>query len=79
MLVELDSRKRVPLGRLVKGLSTKLFNAKLINGKIILEPMRVVPEDEAWLYENPKAFASVKRGLKDAREGKVTKFDPNKE
>ena len=30
-----------------------------------------VPLHEAWLYENPKALASVRRGLQDAAEGKV--------
>lgn len=79
MLIALDSRKRVPLGRLVKGLSTNLFNAQIIDGKIVLEPMKAIPEREAWLYQNPEALASVKRGLKDAAEGKVVDFDPDKE
>ena len=77
MLISLDSRKRVPLGRLLKRVSTNLFNAELINGRIVLEPMKVIPEREAWLYKNPKALASVKRGLKDAAEGRVVDFDPD--
>lgn len=79
MLIALDSRKRVPLGRLLKGVSTNLFNAELKNGKIVLEPMKAVPEREAWLHKNSKALASVKRGLKDAIEGRVVDFDPDKD
>ena len=78
MLVSLDSRKRAPLGKLLHGVSTHLFNAELINGKIVLEPMVAVPERESWLYKNPHALASVKRGLKDAAEGRVVDFDPDK-
>ena len=79
MLVSLDSRKRAPLGKLLQGNSTNLFNAELVDGKIVLEPMRAVPEREVWLYKNPKALASVKRGLKDAAQGRVVDFDPDKD
>jgi hypothetical protein len=43
MLIALDSRKRVPLGKLLNGHSINLFNAELIEGKIVLEPMKAVP------------------------------------
>jgi len=33
----------------------------------------VIPKFEVWLYKNPKALASVRRGLVQARKGKVTK------
>ncbi|MFA5260076.1 MAG: hypothetical protein WC450_02485 [Candidatus Omnitrophota bacterium] len=81
MLVQLDSRKRIPLGRLLKaeGVTADLFNAEMKDGKIILDPMKAVPEREAWLYQNSEALASVKRGLKDAADGKVYDFDPDKE
>jgi len=32
---------------------------------------------EAWLYENPKALASVRRGLDQARKGKIAKIPPD--
>lgn len=79
MLIALDSRKRVPLGKLLNGTSANLFNAEVIDGKIVLEPMTAVPEREAWLYQNPKALASVKQGLKDAAEGKISDFNPDKD
>ncbi len=35
-----------------------------------------IPDDEKWLFENPKALASVMRGLEEARQGKVITIDP---
>ncbi len=78
MLLTIDSRKRVPLGRLLSDDSVSLFNASVIDGKIILEPMRAVPAREAWLYNDPEALASVLRGLKEAGEGKVKPYHPPK-
>ncbi len=74
MLVTLDSQNRVTLGKLLRGISSKLFDAKVVNGKIVLEPMETVPEKEAWLYKNPKALKSVMKGLQDAKEGKIKKL-----
>ena len=76
MLLTVDSRKRIPLGRLLPDEDVSLFNASVIDGKIILEPMRAVPAREAWLYKNPKALASVLQGLKEAGEGKVRPYHP---
>jgi len=44
---------------------------------VIVRLARVIPEREAWLYENPKALASVRRGLDQARKGKVAKTPPD--
>ena len=74
MLLTLDSRKRLPLGKVLTDRKVTLFDARIEGGKIILEPMRAVPDREAWLYKNPKAFASVTRGLKDSAEGKVNLY-----
>ena len=32
-----------------------------------------IPASELWLYNNPEALASVKRGLDDAKHGRVSK------
>lgn len=34
-----------------------------------------IPASEAWLFANPKALASVKRGLRGAKRGKLSKLD----
>ena len=79
MLVTLDKQNRITLGKLLAGISVKLFDAKLENGKIVLEPMEAIPEREMWLHKNPDALASVLRGLKDAQNGKIKSFDPDRD
>jgi len=37
--------------------------------------LEVIPSDEAWLYRNDEALQSVRRGLRDAAESKVSKLD----
>ena len=44
---------------------------------VIVRLARVIPEREAWLYENPDALASVRRGLEQARKGSVAKSPPD--
>ena len=74
MLLTIDSRKRVPIGKLLPDSNATLFEASVVGGKIILEPMRAVPEREAWLFKNPKALASVMKGLKASAEGKIKPY-----
>jgi hypothetical protein len=66
-----DSRGRVTLGAYAKGVSSFRIH-KEKDGRLILEPYREIPAREAWLYENKVALAQVRKGLKDAKEGKVT-------
>ena len=44
-------------------------------GQIVLDPQVTIPASEAWLFNNPDALASVRRGLFDAARGKVSKVD----
>jgi hypothetical protein len=41
------------------------------DGTILLIPLKTVPANEAWLYENPKLIASVRRGIRDAEKGRT--------
>ncbi len=45
--------------------------------EVVVRLARVIPEREAWLYENPQALASVRRGLDQARKGNVAKKPPD--
>lgn len=45
--------------------------------EVVVRLARVIPEGEAWLYENPKALGAVRRGLDQARKGKVAKQPPD--
>ncbi|MDQ3259249.1 MAG: hypothetical protein M3Q00_00450 [Pseudomonadota bacterium] len=70
-----DSKGRVTLG-------AHFANRAVIvehrgDDEVVVRLARVIPEGEAWLYENPKALASVRRGLDQARKGNVTKNPPD--
>lgn len=41
------------------------------NGDILLTPVMVIPKRETWLLANPEAMEAVKKGLKEASEGKL--------
>ncbi len=65
-----DSKGRITLSKLTEGISS--FNvSKDEDGRILLEPMVEIPAREKWLFENPEALASIRRGLADAKAGRV--------
>ncbi len=68
-----DSRGRLVLGPEYAG-RTMIVESR--DGQILLTPAVVIPEHEVWLYRDPDAMASVQRGLRDAREGRVAR-NPN--
>lgn len=45
--------------------------------EVVIKLARVIPEREAWLYANGDALNSVRRGLAQARDGKVTRKGPD--
>lgn len=65
-----DAKKRLSLGEAFAGATAyNIYKNSL--GQVILDPVKAVPASEMWLYENPKALASVKRGLRESAEGKI--------
>jgi hypothetical protein len=73
--VNLDSRNRIPLTKVLGECSAKTFDMFWEDERLILVPLVEIPEREAWIYKNKKALASLERGLQDAAEGKVSKLD----
>ena len=72
----LDSRNRICLTQFIsKNLSVTSYRAYQEGEKIILEPMAEVPAWEAWLYNSPKALASVLEGIEQADKGQLSKLD----
>jgi hypothetical protein len=64
-----DAKKRVSLGVAVSGVTAfNIYQNTL--GQLILDPVKAIPASEMWLYQNPQALASVKRGLRESAEGK---------
>ena len=65
-----DSKGRITLSKLATGVSS--FNVSQdADGRLLLEPMVEIPAREKWLFDNPEALASVKRGISDAKSGRV--------
>lgn len=69
----LDSKRRIGLGK-IKHPAAYYRVYENEAGQIILDPQVVIPAAEAWLYRDKAALASVRRGLKQAAEGKVRKL-----
>jgi hypothetical protein len=64
-----DAKKRLSLGDALQGATAyNIYRNPL--GQVVLDPVKTVPAYEMWLYENPEALASVKKGLKESVEGK---------
>lgn len=67
-----DSKRRVTLGSCrVRAHHYRVYENTA--GQIVLDPQSSVPSSEAWLFENKKALASVRKGLAQARAGKTVK------
>ncbi len=63
-----DEKGRLTLGRQFAGRTVQLQKD---DDGILIKFYRVVPEREAWLWENETAKALVDRGLKQARDGEL--------
>ncbi len=64
-----DAKKRLSLGEALGGGGAfNIYRNTL--GQLFLDPVKAIPASEAWLFENPKALASVRQGLKDSATGK---------
>jgi len=61
-----DAKGRITLG---KAFANKTVLVEEMDGEIRVRIGRVIPEKEAWLYENKRAVASVRRGLSQAERG----------
>src|SRR5437870_100318 len=66
-----DRKGRVTLGE--RFANRQVIVEKLNDSEVVIKLARVIPEREAWLYDNPEALAAVRTGLAQAREGKVSK------
>ena len=71
--VKPDVKRRVVLQGIPiqEGVTYHIYKNSI--GQIVLDPQVCIPASEIWLFNNPEALASVRRGLKDASQGKVSK------
>jgi len=74
-----DSKFRVTLGeRLVKqlnpGMKIDLYRVLICkNGDILLRPSVSIPSKEAWIYRDADSLNKIRKGLEEAKIGKVRK------
>jgi len=70
----IDDRKRLTLGELQKDFKrVRLY--KNAAGEILVQPVVEIPVSELWLFKNKESLSSVRKGLKDAAKGKISKLD----
>lgn len=72
-----DSKGRVALGGHFANRAVIVEHRS--EDEVVVRLVRVIPEREAWLYDNPKALALVWRGLDQARKGMLANQPPDME
>ena len=70
-----DSKGRISLGKRFANRTFIIEETEEMELK--LQPARIIPEREAWLYDNKEAEASVLRGLAQAKAGRLSKTPPD--
>ncbi|PWU04586.1 MAG: hypothetical protein C5B43_04375 [Verrucomicrobia bacterium] len=67
-----DNKKRVNIGKATSDKEDLLFDVYVNDmGQVMLDPVKLVPAHEAWIFENKKAMQSIKKGLDEAHKGKA--------
>ena len=75
--LELDSRQRLPLARILDAEHATRFRVtELGDGEFLLTPVVSVSERELAMLRNPEAMASLQRGIDEAAAGKVVRHGP---
>ena len=70
-----DGKGRVTLGSRFANQTVIVEDVDATEVRITLA--QVIPQREVWLFKNPKAKASVLRGLKQAQAGKMAESPPD--
>lgn len=70
-----DAKGRVTLGG--RFANRAVIVEQQSDDAVVVRLARVIPEREAWLYENPKALTAVRRGLSQARRDDIAKRAPD--
>lgn len=69
-LVRIDGKSRVTLGAIAQP-GEQFTIHREPSGNIVLQPAKIVPANEAWLWENKTALASVLQGMREAEAGQT--------
>jgi len=73
--VKPDAKRRIVLPKVPvqEGITYHIYRNSI--GQFVLDPQVTIPASEAWLFNDSDALASVRRGLSDAAQGRVSKVD----
>jgi len=74
--VELDSRQRLPMARLVKGSQHRFRVVPLPGGDYLVSPVVSVSERELAVLRSPETMATLQKGLEQAVQGEVVRYGP---
>lgn len=76
---KIDQKGRVSLNKIIpKGTTTLKGHYDYEREEIVLKPYSELPMS-TWLLDNPKQFEGLKKGINDAKEGRVTSYNNIKE
>ncbi len=64
-----DSKGRVAFG--AEFANRHVIVERISATEVLVKVARVIPESEAWLYDNAEALDAVRKGLGQARAGKL--------
>lgn len=83
-IVKADSKNRITIPKKISENVGELYNIYMQGGKIILEPLHAISQEEAWLFEpkNKEFLAELKESLKQKERvslGSFAKYLPKKE
>ena len=73
-LARIDGKCRLSLGTVAEP-GEQFTIRRDPSGDIVLRPVKIVPANEAWLWENKEALASVLQGMRESEEGKTVSLD----
>ncbi|MEI8124539.1 MAG: hypothetical protein WCG42_02150 [Parachlamydiaceae bacterium] len=77
--IQMDDKYRICLGSFLSKEEREQLSSFRVSrqedGKIVLDPFMEIPARDHWIYKNPKASASLKRGIEDAENGRIVDVD----
>ena len=74
---KVDSKNRITLGeKILKMVSIQSGTREFQifygdDGDILLRPVVSIHSKEAWIYRNPKVIKTIRKGLQEAKEGRL--------
>src|SRR5580658_1373180 len=73
--VELDSRQRLPLAKVVQGSQRRFRVEKLPSGEYLLTPVVSISERELAVLKDREIMDRIEEGVKQAATGEVVRYD----